>query len=244
METTKSVNAIERYGWITKEEPLSCISDENLDLNIMILEAVAPFYGYYADQPKDEKPEHLYWVLDQFYPYETIFRALETIRSKCYPALDATPGNIFIATDNYHVIRMHNLRRYNQIHAIQEMFNEMGIKLKKSSRKLNNQMGIIQLNKFLHFTPMQEVVGVYKENDRPHRAYFIIPRYVSWNDFKTLTTEVKHDTTLQFFDAARAAFMENGKINELVRIYRENLTTEQLVAIRDRYLKVMMQRYS
>ncbi|MFW5663487.1 MAG: hypothetical protein ACOCYD_00455 [bacterium] len=242
METTKTADSIVRYGWITKEEPLSCISDENLGLNIMILEAIAPFFSYYADDPKEEKPDHLYWVLDHFHPYETIFRAIETIRSKCYPALDATPGSISIANENYHVIRMHNLRRYNQIHAIEIMFADLGIKLKKSSRKINNQMGIIRLNKFLHFTPVE--VGIYKENDRPHRAYFIIPQYVNWEDFKKVTAEVKYDTTLQFFDAARAAFMENKKITELVRIYRENLTLEQLLAIRDRYLKVLMQRYS
>ncbi len=241
MEQNHPPTVIERFGWLTKEEPLSYISDENLHLTIMILESVAPFYGYYADEPKAEKPEHLYWVLDQYYTHERICRALQEIRDNCYPNLDAAQGTISIANENYHVIRMHNLKRYNQIHAVQEMFERMGIRLKKSTRTIKNQMGIINLNKFLHLIPMNK--GIYKELENPHRGYFTIPFPVSWDDFKPLTLEVKHDTTLQFFDAARAAFMENGKIYELVRIYRENLTLEQITAIKDRYLKVMMQRY-
>jgi hypothetical protein len=242
MEAATSQNAIEKYGWLTKEEPLSTITDANLDLNINILESNAPFFGYYADQPKEEKPEYLYWVLDQCYNQEHIFRVLQTIRASCYTRLDAAPGNITVGNDNFYVIRMHNLKRYNQIHAVQEMFEQLGIKLNKSSRKIKNQMGVINLNKFFRLVPMGE--GLYLEAENQHRAYFTIPRYVSWEDFKAITLEVKYDTTLLFFDAARAAFMENGKITELVRVYRENLTLDQLKAIRDRYHKVMMQRYA
>jgi hypothetical protein len=240
METQTTKAAIERFGWVTKEEPLSILTDSNLDLQITILESAAPFFGYYADEPREDKPEHLYWLLDQFYTHEKLTRVLAEIKSQCYPKLDAVPGYISIATEHYHVVRMHNLKRYSQIHAVQEMFEKMDVRLKKSARKIQNQMGIININKFLHLVPVEE--GFFTEEDRPHRAYFTIPEFVSWEDFKIITREVKFDTSLLFFDAARAAFMENGKITELVRIYRENLTIEQLEMIKERYIKVLNQR--
>lgn len=241
MENPSSNTAIERYGWITKEEPLSVLSDPNLDLNIMILESVAPFFGYYADEPRGDKPDYLYWVLDNFYTQEHLIRVIDHIRSNCYENLDAVPGYITINSENYHVVRMKNLKQYSQIHPVQDMFEQQGVKLRRASKKFENVMGLIYLNKFLHFIPAGE--GFYREQENTLRGYFTIPSYLSWDDFKIVTREVKYDTSLMFFDAARAAFMENGKITDLVRIYRENLTDDQLIVIRDRYLKIITQRH-
>ncbi len=226
---------IERFGWITKEEPLSCITDVNLNLNICILEAVSPFFGYYADQPKTSKPQYLYWFLERHYPMEHIARALEYIRQNCNRRIDGACGQVHIMNESYPVIRMLNLGQYNQITTVQAMFEKMGINLKKGTRKISNKMGFIQLNKFLHLKPVDD--GIYLDKDTTHRGFFVIPRYVDWEEFKKITTEVKYDTSLIFFDAARTAFMEHGKIVDMVRIYRENLTLEKLTAIRDRYLK-------
>ncbi len=230
---------IERYGWITKEEPLSQVTDKNLDLKISLLESTAPFYGYYEENPIDERPDYLYWILEECYSQERIVRALQTIRAECYPSLDAVPGTITITDDYFHVVRMRNLKRYNQIHPVQEMFEKKGIKLKKMSRKIQNQMGIINLNKFFYLTPIGE--GMYLQDGRENLGYFTLPEYIEWNAFKRLTEEVKYDTNLLFFDAGRAAFVEDGNIIELVRIFRENLTHERLAAIRDRYLKLLRQ---
>ncbi len=241
MNNKRQTAAIERFGWVTKEEPLSILDDSNLNLNITILESVAPFFGYYADEPRGDKPEYLYWLLDQYYTHEKLSRVFSKMQSMCFPEIDAAQGNISVANEYYHVVRMRNLKKYNQIHKVQDYFEDNGIKLKKSSRKIQNQMGIIYLNKFFHFLPIGD--GLYREEENMIRGYFSIPVYVSWEDFKTLTAEVKYDTSLMFFDAARVAFMENGKITELVRVYRENLTDEQLKAIRDRYIKLITDRY-
>ncbi len=226
---------IERFGWITKEEPLSCITDINLNLNICILEAVSPFFGYYDDQPKTSKPLYLYWFLERHYTFEHLTRTLEYIKQNCYQHIDGAVGQIHIMNESYPVIRMLHLGQYNQITAVQAMFEKMGVNLKKGTRKIYNQMGLIQLNKFLHLKPIEE--GIYLDEGTAHRGFFTIPRYVDWEEFKKITTEVKYDTSLIFFDAARAAFMEQGRIIELVRIFRENLTIEKLQAIRERYLK-------
>ncbi len=234
METYET---IERFGWLTKEEPLSCLDDENLNLNVCIFESVAPFFGYYADEPNTDKPQYLYWVLDKYYTLEHLTRALHFIRNNFNQNLDAAPGDIQIMNDSYHVIRMINLDKYNHINTIQSLFLQSGIGLKKGIKKIQNQMGIINLNKFFYLHPVNN--GLLLERGHPHRGYFTIPRHVNWDDFKTLTQEAKYDTSLIFFDAARASFVDNEKIVDLVRIYRENLSMNKLSAIRDRYLKLL-----
>lgn len=239
-EVKTQVNAIERFGWVTKEEPLSCITDTNLQLDICILEAVSPFYGYYDDQPKTNKPQYLYWILERHYSYERISRAFDHLRNNCNARLDCAYGTVTIIKEKHPVIRMLNLGQYNQITTVQKLFEEVGVFPKRGSRKLYNQMGLIQLSKIFQFNVIEE--GLFLDPKNSHRGFFTIPKNIVWDDFKTITTEVKYDTSLIFFDAARAAYMEDGRIHELVRIYRENLTIEKLKAIRDRYLK-LIERY-
>lgn len=238
IQETKTVDVtIERFGWVTKEEPLSCITDTNLQLNICILEAVSPFFGYYDDQPKTSKPQYLYWVLEKHYPFEQIAHAFEYLRSNCNHRLDCAYGQVTVMNETHPVIRMLNLGQYNQITSVQEMLTQMGVQPKKGPRKIQNQMGLIQLTKMFSFHNLEE--GLFLDPKNSHRGFFTIPRNVSWEEFKTITTEVKYDTSLIFFDAARCAYLEGNHIVELVRIYRENLTLEKLVAIRDRYLRLI-----
>jgi hypothetical protein len=233
----ENYETIERFGWLTKEEPLSTLDDANLNLNVCIFESNAPYFGYYNDDPNTDKPQYLFWVLDKYYTLEHLTRSLEYIKANCQQNLDAYPGNIQIVDDSYHVIQMLNIEHYSYIHSIQSMLQKTGVGLKKSMRKIKNQMGLITLNRFVYLHPVQK--GIYLEKGQAHRGYFEIPRHLEWEDFKALATEVKYDTSLIFFDAARASFVENEKIVNLVRIYRENLTIERLLAIRDRYLKLL-----
>ncbi|MFP4289155.1 MAG: hypothetical protein ACOC2E_04755 [Bacteroidota bacterium] len=233
--TVKTIHTVERFGWLTKEEPLKTLYDSNLHLGITIFESTSPFFGYYDDQPNTEKPRYLYWVLDQYYPLEKITRVLCDLRENFSENLDLAPGNIFIANEMYFVFRMINLEKYNLIHQIQVFMENAGIRLKKGPQRIREQMSIIYLNKFLHLQPVSN--GFYIEKENTQRGYFRIPRNIEWKEFKTITQQVKFNTPLIFFDAARAAFMENGKIVELIRVYRENLSLENLEDIRNVYLK-------
>jgi hypothetical protein len=237
----ENLDRIERFGWITKEEPLSTLDDDNLDLHIQIIESIAPFFGYYADQPNNDKPQYLYWVLDKYYTLERLTRVLHFIKNNFNQNLDAAPGDIIISNELIHVVRMLNVDKYNHISAIQNIFEKAGVGLKKNTRKITNQMGIIKLNKFFNLKPLGN--GVYLDALHKHRGYFTIPGYVNWDEFKQITLEVKYDTSLIFFDAARASFIENGKIVYLVRIFRENLNNEKLCAIKDRYQKLLTSNY-
>ncbi|GEM_PF-224151 len=238
-ETVPTSGSIERFGWITKEEPLSCLAKEHLQIDNCILEAVNPFFGYYGDEPKKEMPKYLYWIIDgrQQYTLEFLTRTLKKLREVFNPQMDAVTGVISVEGSTCPVIRMIDMGPYHEISKVQQWLEEAGVKLKKSSKRTKNKMGLIYLNKFLQLNDIGNDMYLDRENE--NRGFFKIPGFINWNDFKELTREAKFDTSLIFFDAARAAFMEKGEIVELVRIYRENLTVGKLAAIKERYLKLI-----
>ncbi len=61
----KSKKTIERFGGLTKVEPLACIDDNILMPDSCVLESVAPFSGYYCDVLSSPKPQYLYLILEE-----------------------------------------------------------------------------------------------------------------------------------------------------------------------------------
>lgn len=231
---------IERFGGITKEEPLSTVKSELLASNTCLLESTAPFHAYYSEVPSPERPSYLYLVLEGYYSFEWILRATLNIRKKFNESFECAGGNITLHDNVWQVIRIRELQKFSGISTLQNLYRQEGIEFKQQIRPIHNVTGVIRLRKFFYLRPLGE--GLYLDTERPDLGYFEIPRYVSWEQFKLLTTEVKYETSLLFFDAGKAYLLENGGMTYLVRVFRENLTIERLRAIQLRYNKLLSQR--
>ena len=232
----KSV-VIERFGGLLKEEPLSCINDESLMPNVCVLEAVAPFLGYYNEVAGSIRPSYFYLLLEGHYSIEQISRATLNIRKFFKHPFDAAAGYISVFDQHHRTIRLRDLEQFGHIGLLQKFFREEGFAFHKKIRTFTNQSAKISLSKLFYLEPVGDMMFIDKL--QPHHGYFIIPRYVPWEEFRKLTEEVKFDTNLLFFDAATAFVYENQGITDMVRIYKENLTIEKLDAIRSRYLHLL-----
>lgn len=233
----EQAHIIEMFGGLTKEEPLTCLEDDTVIPNTCVLKATAPFFGYYNDAPETQANPYLYAVLDDYHAFEDILRATHNIKAKVNYPFDAVTASITMFNQTWQVIRLRDITNFCKVKHLQELFIQEGIRFKKSFKKITNQMGIIRLQKFFYLHPMGD--NLYFDSTQPHHGYFIIPRYVSWDDFKNLTIQVRYETDLLYFDAATAYMYKNKDIIEMVRIYKEHLTVDKLRAIRDRYLKLM-----
>jgi hypothetical protein len=227
----------EKFGGLLKEEPLSCLDDNMLLPNTCVLESVAPFLGYYNEVPGSVKPIYLYFMLEGTCTFEEILRATLNIKRNFKHPFDAVTGTVTLFGQHNQAIRIRNLEEFSYIGLLQKAFMDEGIEFKKKIRKIDNESALINLTKFFYLKPIGELM--FLDKSQPHHGYFIIPRHIEWEEFKELTRKVKYDTGLLFFDAATAFFYENKKITEIVRIFRENLTADKLMAIRERYLKLM-----
>lgn len=235
----KSHAIIERFGELTKEEPLSTISDDLILPETVVLEAVSPFFGYYNDAPLSQKEPYLYFVLDECHSLNQVCRAAVSVRKTLTHPLYADFGNVKMNNLSLPVIRIKGIEKFCRIRHLQHSFIEAGITFKKSLKKFNFEMSVISLQKFLRLQEVGE--GLYLDLDEPSKGYFVIPKYYEWEQFKSLTKQAKYDTSILYFDAAQAVIIESNQITDLVRVYRKDLAVEKLAAIRNRYLKVLDQ---
>lgn len=233
----KTPKIIDRYGGVTKEEPLSCIENDLLLKNTCVLEADSPYFGYYNEVRNNSRPKMVYFVLDSYAPLELLMRATVEIQKEVKFPINAITGTIELFNETCYVIRFLNLQNFSHISLLQEKYMSKGLVFKKKLKPFKNQMGIIKLRRFFSLTPIAE--GVYLEEGQPNFGFFEIPKQIPWEDFKKLTTEVKYNTELLYFDAASAYYYETCSITDMVRIYRENLTEDKLLDIRGRYLKLI-----
>lgn len=230
-------NAIERFGGHLKEEPLTCLEDEIIAPNTCVLEADAPFFGYYNEMPVSSKPQYLYCALSGRQSFESIARATQNVRKKFKKNFDAAEGEITFFGTTCQVIRIRNLQKYSDIHTLQSLYLDEGIMLRKKTRKVKNAMAMIRLRKFFNLQPVGQ--NLFLDSVQEHHAYFIIPHQLDWNNFKEITKEVKYDPAFFHFDGAICFIYEQGEVKDMIRIYREHITAEELKAIRDKYYKVM-----
>ena len=231
---------IERFGGVTKEEPLSTLDKDLVLGGTQVLESRKPFFSYYNDRPEVDLSAYLYFVLDGHHPFEAILRASEKVKGKVKCDFEAASGSTSMHNRTCQVIRVKKLKKYCQIKHIQELYQREGIAFKKHFSNLREEMVLIRLQKFFYLKPFEG--GIYMDTAQEHVGYFTIPDYIEWPSFRELTIKAKYETELLFFDAARVYFYENRKIMNLVRIYKEDISPLKIAPIRDRYLKLISEQ--
>ncbi len=227
----------ELFSELIKEEPLSTLERDLTAADSCVLESVSPFFGYYHDGPMAQPEPHLYCVLDGFYSIMEVTRVAERINAGRNCPFDVAAGTLSMGEETCHILRLKHISHYNEVAGIQLGFINAGIGFKPRRRKIDSRMTVVRLFKFIYLYPPED--GVFMDARNPGMGYFTLPRCVKWEDFKPLTNEVKNDTSILYFDAARISSYQKGAMKEMVRIYKEHLSPEMLRAIRDRYRKIL-----
>ncbi|MDA3942958.1 MAG: hypothetical protein PF694_05400 [Bacteroidetes bacterium] len=228
----------EFFGTLTKEESLQCMESGLIIKDSCVLESKNPFFGYYDDAPKVQKPRYLYLILDKPIGFVDIQRIIQQIKKSSSINIDAVLAEI--STPNHPdmpALRLRDLPQYGQLSIVQQEFRDAGLVFKKHSKETNLEHALITLEKFFFLEIIEE--GIYFDARQAHHGYFIIPEYIDWDVFKDLTRKAKYEPSLLSFDAARASIFENNQLIELVRIYRENIDLSLLKAYRDRYYHLL-----
>ena len=228
---------IEKFGGLIKEEPLTSLQDDILLSGTTVLESVSPFFGYYNFEPQAVKPRYLYCPLSGYFSFETITRATQQIRKSFHSPFDSGTGNITLHGISSQVIRIRNLENYNHISILQRLYLDEGISFSRKFRKVDDEMCIIKLRKFFFLEPIGD--DVFIDKAQPHHAYFVIPEQIDWERFKKLTDQVRYDPSYFYFDGAIAFMYDQDEIKDMIRIYRENFTLEEIKAIKTKYLDLI-----
>lgn len=221
-------------GLISKEEsvaPAGMLTDSKY----LIFETAQPYPGYYGvNLPGTYHPESFFIVTKERYEDEKIVRAIVDARKNVRFSFDGAPGTIINHQDSYDVIRIRHIKSPN-LPVLLDAFQEHGIELMKN-KKQNVITAILKIRKFFNIKELAE--GIYEDMDQKLFSYLIIPRYLSWDVFKSMTLDhLKYDIEDHNFDAALGhIYYENGLIN-IVRIYDYHTSLEKLTFIRNKYLE-------
>ncbi|MEE4176762.1 MAG: hypothetical protein V2I46_04560 [Bacteroides sp.] len=231
---------IERFGGVTKEEPLTTLDKDLVLTGTQVMESPRPFFYYYNDRPEMDMDAYLYFVLDGYHGFETILRATAKVQKKVNCPFDAAAGSTSMNTRTCQVIRIKQLKKYCQVPHIQKLYQDEGIRFKKQFASFKEQPVMICLQKFMYLIPYDS--GIYLDTTQANVGYFRVPDFIPWEDFRGLTAKAKYDTDLLFFDAATAYLYENKQIVNLIRIYKEGMSPEKINPIRERYLKLISEQ--
>jgi hypothetical protein len=148
-------------------------------------------------------------------------------------SFDGAPGTIITQQDYYNVIRIRHIKAPN-IPTLLDTIQEHGIEIMKN-KKINRISAILKIRKFFSIQELDE--GIYEDMDQKFFTYLTIPRFLSWDDFKSMTLNLKYNIEDNNFDAALGFIYYEGAVIDVIRIYDFRSSLKKLTFIRNKYLE-------
>jgi hypothetical protein len=223
---------IEVFGGIAKLENLASLGDHMMP-NTLVLESETPFPGYHGKNlPLEPVPNALFFVTSKYHSIEKVIRATTEIKKYFNHHFDAATGKICIYNDTYGCIRIRGLNSFDYIQELQHFYRDLGFKFKK--KKTINAPAIIQLKKSFLLEDISEFI--LKDLEDVAMYYIHIPRQLKWKMFEKITQSVKNNLENANFDAALGSIYYQG-VKDVVRVYAQDISTERLHSIRNKYIQ-------
>ena len=223
-------------GEILKEEKVKSIA-RNIIPGTLVLENYEPFPGYYGGNiPADTTPMSVFIVLAKRYDLIVLTRLIQEIRIKFNNLFNGTTANIHSGRTNYFTIRINNLKDFSDIYNIQENLINRGIEL-HAGRNIDKTV-LITIQRAFLLEQMEN--HIYKNLLEESNYYFPLETFLTWEQFRALTTIVKNNIPNTLFDAALGYFCTPDGIKDVVRIYDRKNTWERINEIREHYRKAIM----
>jgi len=225
------VKHIEVFGGLAKRENLITLN-EHVMPNTLVLESELPFPGYHGKNlPQEPVPNALFFVTSKMHTIEKVIRATSDIKKYFHHPFDAAAGKICIFNNTYGCIRIRGLESFDHISELQVKFIDLGFTFKK--KKSIHAPCIIQLKKSFVIETISE--GLFKDLEDMSMYYLQIPRQLKWEMFESITKKLKNNMDNANFDAALGSIYYQG-VKDVVRIYAQDITTERLQSIREKYI--------
>lgn len=223
----------ELLGKIIIQENIDTV-DQNKIPNTFVLNVPDPYKNYYGRFTEVEKPTSIIFVTKTPNSFEKILRVTSSINKKYNLNLDGAKCEIRIGSRILNGVRVKGINRYPEIFTIQEYFAEEGYDFAKSE-KFSSTDALIRVNRFFRIKKIAK--GIYKSKDEDNVFYIKAPRYMNWEEFRTLTFEVKHNISDPNYDIAKGIFYKRGGIVEMLRVVKPKATVDFLKKIQQKYVE-------
>ena len=193
-----------------------------------------PFKNYYGRFTEVEKPNSIIFVTKTPNSFEKILRVTKKINKQHHLKLDGAKCEITIGDRKLNGVRVKGINRYHEIDTIQDYYAKEGYDFAKSE-KFENTEALIRINRFFRIEKLEK--GIFKSKNEEDVFYIQVPKYMTWDDFKRITYEVKHNITDSNYDIAKGIMYTRNGINEILRVVKPKATIELLKTIQQKYME-------
>lgn len=218
-------------GYILKEEKVRSLQQSVL-ADTLVLENYQPLPGYFGENlPDNASPRSIFIILARRYDLVWVGRRLKKISAMVKHSCYGTIGEIIIGNRQLFTIRIKNLSCFEDISRIQSYLLAEGMEL--MHHQMINGQALIEIHKTFFLKRIK--YDIYQDTFESSRYYLPLEEDIDWDAFRKITQAVKNNTKNNRFDAAQGMIWTLNGPQELVRIYDDRATIEQLNELRLMY---------
>ena len=226
------MGALEYLGKIIKQENIDTI-DENKIPKTFVINVPDPYKSYYTRFTDIDKPVAVIFVTKSINSFEKILRVTKAINDKYNLKLAGAKCEVNIGSRKLNGIRVRGINRFTEVAQVQQYFKDEGYDFARSE-KFKDTDSLIRINRFFNIEKLDE--GIFKSNTEEDVYYVTISKYMTWEEFRTITFEIKNNVSDKNYDIAKGVAYVNGGVIEFLRIVKPKATLEKLKMIQQKYV--------
>ncbi len=229
------MSARELIGKIIIEEKVDTISD-NIIPRSYVINVPNPLKSYYSRYTNISKPLSIIFITKSPTSFEKILRTTKKLNIEKGTNYDGAKCEVTLGSKKLNGVRIKGINRYPEIAAVQEFFQKDGFDFARGE-SFKEKDALIRINKFFNVKEIED--GVYSDQDEKDTYYVTVPGYMTWDEFRKYTFEIKNNISDASYDIAKGIFYLNGDIVEMLRIVRPEASVDFLKNVQKRYLDKM-----
>ncbi len=226
------MRAKELIGKIIKQENIDTI-DINKIPRTFVINVPDPYKSYYSRFTDIDKPIAVIFVTKTPSSFEKILRVTQKINEQYNLELSGAKCEVKIKARKLTGVRVIGINRFTEVAQVQQYYKDEGFEFSKSE-KFSDTEAVIRINRFFVIDELEK--GIYQSNIEDDVFYVKLPKFITWEDFKRITIEVKNNMTDSNYDVAKGILYVNGGITEIVRIVKPKATVEFIQTIQQKYI--------
>jgi hypothetical protein len=231
-QTFRNMVAIELIGKLIKQENIDTV-DTNKIPRTFVINVPDAYKSYYSRFTNINKPVSIIFVTKGLTSFEKILRTTRAINEKYKLNLDGAKCEVKINSRKLVGIRVKGINRFTDIKQVQEYYKDAGFEFARSE-KFKETDSLIRINRFFNLKELEK--GIYQSVDDDYDHFIEIPEYMTWEEFRKYTFEIKNNISDASYDIAKGIFYKNGRIIEMLRIVKENASVDFLKMIQQKYI--------
>ena len=228
------MNVREQIGKITLQENVNPM-DKNKIPNTFVVHVPNPLATYYTRFSEINRPNSVLFLTKKSVSYESILRSTKKINEEKGLEIRAAKCELNLGSRKHSGIRVKGITRYSHIEDIQRAYLSEGFEFAKNIRLQKDNDAIIRVNKFFNLKFITD--GIYQSPYNSNRYYIIIPKQLTWDEFRDLTIIIKNNIPITNFDIAKGILYDNSNIIDMLRVIKPNITLDMVKTIQQKYLE-------